>query len=366
MPLYPLHATWYVGGALGLLAAVKRKYRFPVSQQANLLGLEWTKLATYALSRSERFEERRHRVAFLGDHWQRGYHWSYPHDDFPATLGRFLPYFLFETGVPEASLFECYLREADFATQLETALAERLGECEVALIEFLGMHPDQVRFFGRDLGSGKEALYCPNDYLPWWTPPVRPDKDNCYAQIVRMPLRLLAVETEEYVVLAPPTYFCGNELRARGLTAIRLCPNGLSSLTVEKKLWAHAHWMDFCVDMPVPNETYLQALVRWEEYLGQELERSWSFPALLHELEMTPCLTARMAKDLQGSTIAVPELEWVLETLWNEQPRISLWGKTPRQVGRFLCTQSMLDRLLAHVGGKANVLPRNVLMARPL
>jgi hypothetical protein len=345
---------------------MKRKYRFSVSQQANLLGLEWTKLATFALSRAERFEERKHRVAFLGEHWQRGYHWSYPHDDYPATLGRFLPYFLFEAQFPEETLFEIYLKETDFPTQLEASLAERLGEAEVALVEFLGMHPDQVRFFARDLGSGKEMLYCPNDYLPWWTPPVRPGKDNCYAQVVRVPLRSVSANADECVLLTPPTYFCGNELRARGLTALRLCPNGLSSQTVEKKLWSHAHWMDFCADMPIPSENYLQALVRWEEYLGVELERSWSFPALLHELEMSPCLIARLTKDLGGGTIAVPELEWVLETLWNEQPRISLWGKTPKQTGRFLCNQQMLDRLLAHLGAKSNLLPRHVLLARPL
>ncbi len=75
---------------------------------------------------------------------------------------------------------------------------------------------------------------------------------------------------------------------------------------------------------------------------------------------------ARMSKDLSGGTIAIPELEWVLETLWNEQPRISLWGKTPKQTGRFLCTQDMLDALMSHLAPKANLLPRHVLMARSL
>ena len=35
--------------------AVKRKYRFPVSQQANLLGLEWQKLSTFAMTQPDRF-----------------------------------------------------------------------------------------------------------------------------------------------------------------------------------------------------------------------------------------------------------------------------------------------------------------------
>jgi hypothetical protein len=331
-----------------------------------MLGSEWNKLATFALSRAERFEERRLRGVFFGEHKQRGYHWSYPHADYPATLGRFLPYFLFETASPEGNPFECYLRESDFATPLEAELAEHMAECEVVLVEFLGMHADRTRFFARDLDTGREVLYTPGDHLPSWTRPLLPDKGHCYAQIVRLPLRPFSGRTEECALLSPPAYFCGNELRGRALTAIRLSPGGLKSHLLERKLWAHAHWMDFCVDMPVPGEGYLQALVRWEEYLGRDLERSWSFPALLHELEMTPCLVARVAKDLEGRAIAVPELEWVLETLWNEQPRVSLWGKTPRQIGRYLCTQPMLDRLLAHLSSKANLLPRHVLMAKPL
>ncbi len=347
---------------------MKRKYRFPVSQQANLLGLEWTKLVAYALSRSERFEEKRHRKEFLGSSVERGYHWSYPHEDYPATQGRFLGYFLFEPAFPEGSLYETYMKEASFASQLEEVLALRLGETEVALVEYLGSHPDQVRFYGRDLGSGKEVLYSPQDYLSWWTAPNRPSKDHGYMQVLRVPLRSAGTTAEEAVLLTPPTYYCGNELRSRSLTCLRLSPNGLSTLTTERKLWAHAHWMDFCVDMPIPTESYLQALVRWEEYLGIELERSWSFPALLHEIEPGPCLLARLAKDLEGAVVAVPELEWVIETLWNEQPRISLWGKTPKSLNRYVCNQDMLDRILHHLErrGKVKFLPRHVLMARPL
>lgn len=347
---------------------MKRRYRFPVSQQANLLGLEWMKLATYALSRPERFEEAKHRQAFLGEYVNRGYHWSYPHEDYPSTLGRFLPYFLMEADIQHGSLYEAYLGEAEFANQIDAALAERLGEADVAVVEFLGMHPDQTRIFGRDLGNGKEILYSPHDYLPWWTSPVRPSKDNCFFQVCRLPLRSVCGGAEEAVILSPPTYFCGNELRSRALTALRLCSGEVSALTLEKKIWSHAHWMDFCVDMPIPTENYLQALVRWEEYLGIDLEKSWSFPPLLHELEMSACFLGRAVKDLDAATIAVPELEWVVETLWNEQPRVSLWGKTPRQIGRFQCTQGMLDRFMSHLKRKAkvNLLPRHVLMARPI
>ncbi len=347
---------------------VKRKYRFPVSQQANLLGLEFTKLVAYALSRPERFEEKKHRREFLGSSHERGYHWSYPHEDYPATQGRFLGHYLFEANFPDGTLYETYMKEAHFASQLEEVLALRLGEAEVALVEYLGSHPDQVRFYGRDLGSGKEILYSPQDYLSWWTPPNRPAKDHGYMQMLRVPLRSAGAHGEEAVLLAPPTYYCGNELRARSLTCLRLSPNGLSALTVERKIWSHAHWMDFCVDMPIPSESYLQALVRWEEYLGVELERSWSFPALLHDIEPGPCLLARLAKDLEGTVAAIPELEWVLETLWNEQPRISLWGKTPKAAGRFLCSQEMLDNMLSFLEhrGKVKFLPRHVLMARAL
>jgi hypothetical protein len=347
---------------------VKRKYRFPVSQQANLLGLEWQKLSTFALTQPERFEEKKHRAAFLGPLESRGYHWSYPTNDYPSTFGRFLSHFLQEVQHQEGTLLEIYLKEAEFPTQLEEVLATRLGEAETALVEFMGMHEDRVRFYGRDLGTGREILYSPNDYMSWWTPPVKPSKDGCFMQVHRAPLRSMNVNVAEAVLLTAPTYFSGNELRARGLTCLRLCPNGLSAFTLEKKMWSHAHWMDFCVDMPIPSESYLQALVRWEEFIGRELEESWSFPALLHEVEMTPHLRSRLVTDLERATVAVPELEWVLETLWNEQPRVSLWGRTPRQMGKCLCTQDMLDDVIAGLKakGRANVMPAHVLMIRPL
>lgn len=347
---------------------MKRKYRFPVSQQANLLGLEWQKLSTFALTQPDRFEEKKHRSAFLGPLESRGYHWSYPTSDYPSTFGRFLSYFLQEVQHQEGTLLEIYLKEAEFPTQLEEVLATRLGEAETALVEFMGMHEDRVRFYGRDLGTGREILYSPNDYLSWWTPPVKPAKDGCYLQVHRAPLRSINVNVSEAVLLTAPTYFSGNELRARGLTCLRLCPNGLSAFTLEKKMWSHAHWMDFCVDMPIPSESYLQALVRWEEYIGCELEESWSFPALLHEVELSPNLVSRLATDLERAVIAVPELEWVLETLWNEQPRVSLWGRTPRQMGKCLCTQAMLDAVTGalRLKGRAMVLPRHVLMVRAL
>jgi hypothetical protein len=347
---------------------VKRKYKFPVSQQANLLGLEWQKVCTFGLSQPDRFEEKKHRAAFLGPLESRGYHWSYPSNDYPSTFGRYMAYFLHEVPQPEGSVYEIYMKETEFPTQLEEVLALRLGEAETALVEFMGMHEDRIRFYGRDLGTGREILYSPNDYLSWWTPPVKPSKDACFMQVHRAPLRSINVNVPEAVLLAAPTYFTGNELRARALTCLRLCPNGLSAYTLEKKQWAHAHWMDFCVDMPIPSENYLQALVRWEEYLDKELEESWSFPALLHDWDLSPSLLSRLVQDLNGATIAIPELEWVLESIWNEQPRVSLWGKTPRQTGRNLCTQEMLDEVIRAIQlkGKANMLPRHVLMARPI
>ena len=347
---------------------MKRKYKFPVSQQANLIGLEWQKLCTFAMSQPERFQEKKHRNAFLGPIDRRGYHWSYPTSDYPSTFGRFLSYYLHEVQQDEGSIYEIYLNETEFPTQLEEVLALRIGEAETALVEFMGMHEDRVRIFGRDLGSGKEILYSPNDHLPWWISPVKPSKDTCYMQVHRAPLRSINVNVAEAVLLTAPTYYTGNELRARSLTCLRLSPNGLSPFTLEKKIWSHAHWMDFCVDMPIPSENYLQALVRWEAYLGKGLEESWSFPALLHEWEMSGCLLTRLVQDLSGSTIAIPELEWVLETIWNEQPRVSLWGKTPAQMGKYLCTQSMLEDVIRGLryNGKANLLPRHVLMARPI
>lgn len=347
---------------------MKRKYKFPVSQQANLLGLEWQKLCTFGLSQPERFEEKKHRAAFLGPLDSRGYHWSYPANDYPSTFGRFMSYFLQEVPQPDGSIYEIYMKETEFPTQLEEVLALRLGESETALVEFMGMHEDRVRFYGRDLGSGKEILYSPNDYLAWWTSPLKPSKDACFMQVHRAPLRSINVNVSEAVLLTAPTYYTGNELRARSLTCLRLCPNGLSAYTLEKKIWAHAHWMDFCVDMPIPSENYLQALVRWEEYLDKELEDSWSFPALLHDWELSGSLLTRMVQDLAGATIAIPELEWVLESIWNEQPRVSLWGKTPRQTGKCLCTQEMLDDVMRAIKlkGKANLLPSHVLMARAI
>ena len=347
---------------------MKRKYRFPVSQQANLLGLEWQKLSTFAMTQPDRFEEKKHRAAFSGPLEARGYHWSYPANDYPATFGRFLSYYLHEASHQEGSILEAYLKETEFSSQLEEVLAARLDEAETALVEFMGMHEDRVRFYGRDLGSGKEFLYSPNDYLSWWSPPMKPSKDGCFLQVHRAPLRSINVNVAEAVLLTAPTYFSGNELRARSLTCLRLCPNGLSAFTLEKKMWSHAHWMDFCVDMPIPSESYLQALVRWEEYIGRELEESWSFPALLHEVELSSNLVSRLATDLERAVIAVPELEWVLETLWNEQPRVSLWGRTPRQMGKCLCTQAMLDEITGalRVKGRAMVLPRHVLMVRAL
>lgn len=347
---------------------MKRKYRFPVSQQANLLGLEWQKLCTFAMTQPERFDEKKHRAAFHGSLETRGYHWSYPANDYPSTFGRFLGYYLHEVSHQEGSILEIYLQETEFPTQLEEVLATRLGEAETALVEFMGMHEDRVRFYGRDLGTGKEILYSPNDYMSWWSPPMKPAKDGCYLQVHRAPLRSINVNVAEAVLLTAPTYYSGNELRARSLTCLRLCPGGLSAFTLEKKMWTHAHWMDFCVDMPIPSEGYLQALVRWEEYIGKELEESWSFPALLHEVEMSPNLLSRLVTDLERSTIAVPELEWVLETLWNEQPRISLWGRTPRQMGKCLCTQDMLDEVIRALKqkGRANLLPVHVLMVRAL
>jgi hypothetical protein len=348
--------------------SLKRKYRFPVSQQANLIGLEWQKLSTFAMTQADRFDEKKHRTAFMGPLDRRGYHWSYPTNDYPSTFGRFLSYYVHEVTHNEGTIYELYMKETEFPTQLEEVLALRLGEAETAVVEFMGMHEDRVRFYGRDLGSGKEFLYSPNDYLSWWTPPIKPAKDACFMQVHRAPLRSINVNVAEAVLLTAPTYYTGNELRARSLTCLRLCPNGLSAYTLEKKIWSHAHWMDFCVDMPIPSENYLQALVRWEEYLGKELEDSWSFPALLHEVELSPNLVNRIATDLQAATIAIPELEWVLESLWNEQPRVSLWGRTPRQMGKFLCNQDMLDEVVDAIKakGKANLLPRHVLMARPL
>ncbi len=347
---------------------MKRKYKFPVSQQANLIGLEWQKLCTFAMSQADRFEEKKHRASFLGTLDSRGYHWSYPANDFPSTFGRFIAHYLLEVPQADGSIYEVYLKESEFPTQLEEVLALRLGEAETALVEFMGMHEDKIRFYGRDLGTGKEMLYSPNDHLPWWIAPVKPAKDSCFMQVLRAPLRSINVNVAEAVLLTAPTYFTGNELRSRALTCLRLSPNGLSSFTLEKKIWAHAHWMDFCVDMPIPSENYLQALVRWEEYLGKEMEESWSFPALLHEWEMSPCLLTRMLQDLSVATIAIPELEWVLESIWNEQPRVSLWGKTPKQMGKYLCTQEMLDEVIQNLRnkGKANLLPRHVLMARPI
>jgi len=347
---------------------VKRKYKFPVSQQANLIGLEWQKLCTYAMSQPERFEERKQRTTFLGTLNNRGYHWSYPANDYPSTFGRFLAYYLQEVQYNEGTIYEIYLKETEFPNQLEEVLALRLAEAETALVEFMGMHEDRVRFYGRDLGTGKEILYSPNDHLPWWIPPVKPNRDGCFMQMHRAPLRSVNLNVAECVLLTAPTYFTGNELRSRSLTSLRLSPNGISAFTLEKKIWSHAHWMDFCVDMPIPSENYLQALVRWEEYLGKELEESWSFPALLHEWEMSPCLLTRMVQDLSVATIAIPELEWVLESIWNEQPRVSLWGKTPKQMGKYLCTQEMLDNIVVNLRlkGKANLLPMHVLMARPI
>ncbi len=347
---------------------VKRKYKFPVSQQANLIGLAWQKLCTFAMSQPERFEEKKHLAAFLGPINSRGYHWSYPSSDYPATFGRFLAYYLLDVPQNDGSVHEIFLKETEFNTQLEEVLALRLGEAETALVEFMGLHDDGVRFYGRDLGTGKEILYSPNDHLPWWISPLKPSKDACFMQVFRTPLRSINLNIAEAVLLTAPTYYTGNELRSRSLTCLRLSPNGLSAFSLEKKIWAHAHWMDFCVDMPIPSENYLQALVRWEEFIGNELEGSWSFPALLHEWELSSCLLTRMAQDLATATIAIPELEWVLESIWNEQPRISLWGKTPKQLGRHLCTQEMLDEVIEALRrkGKANLLPAHVLMARQI
>ena len=172
---------------------MKRKYKFPVSQQANLLGLEWQKVCTFGLSQPDRFEEKKHRAAFLGPLESRGYHWSYPANDYPSTFGRYMAYFLHEVPQPEGSVYEIYMKETEFPTQLEEVLALRLGEAETALVEFMGMHEDRIRFYGRDLGTGREILYSPNDYLSWWTPPVKPNKDACFMQVHRAPLRSINV-----------------------------------------------------------------------------------------------------------------------------------------------------------------------------
>ncbi len=347
---------------------MKKKFKFPVSQQANLLGLEWKKLGVFAHSNAQRFEEKKHRSVFFGSNHFKGYHWTYPTLDFGATLGRFDVYYIHEAQQIDGSIFEIYLQESEFQTQLEEVLTLRLGEAEIALVEFLGMHEDQHRFYARDLNSGREILYSPNDYLDAWVSPLRPQKDTCYIQVYRVPLHSVNLNMTEAVLLTAPTYFTGNELRSRALTCLRLNPGGLTAHKLEQKVWAHANWMDFCVDMPIPSEGYLQALVRWEEYVGVELENCPSFPCFLHELEFNPYARCKIVADLGKAVIAIPEFEWVLETLWNEQPRLGLWGKTPRQLERFLCTQTMLDEVLEGLKnrGKAKILPAHVLMARSL
>ncbi len=346
---------------------MKRKYCFPVSQQAILLGLEWKKICHYALGQPDLFEEALHWKNFVGG-GDNAYHWAYSGCDASAARGRFLPYYLHEVVQPEGSIFEMYLKEGQFNSQLEEILAMRLAQAEVALVEFMGMHKDECRFYARDLSSGKEMLYSPNDYLEYWSLPTRPQKDGLFMQIYRVSLRTVGQQVPEAVILSTPTYFTGSELKARGLTSIRLSPTALSSFKLERKLWHRAHWMDFCVDMPIPSEGYLQALVRWEEYLQGDLESSESFRCFLHELEPSERLLQAVVSDLEGATVAIPELEWVLETLWNEQPRVPLWGKTPNQLNNHTCTQEMLNLLIDALrdSGKVNVLPGHVLMAKLL
>lgn len=347
---------------------MKRRYRFPVSQQANLLGLEWKKIGHYALGRMDREEEAAHRTAFFGPEHRSGYNWSAAGGGEFATADRFLQYLAHEVAGSQGSWYEQYLSEREFGSQLEEVLALRIAEAEIALVEFLGLHPDRYRFYGRDLASGQEVLYSPHDYLDHWRPPLRPTSDTCLMQVYRLSLKAVSAEIPEAVVLGTPTLFSGQELRSRALTCLRLMPGGLVASRLEKKIWAHAHWMDFCVDMPVPSEAYLQAVARWEEYLGREFEDSFSLPGLLHEVEMTEALVDNLVADIAEAPIAVPEFEWVLETLWNEQPRVSLWGRTPASLARYLCTQDMLVKVEEKLkrGGHARMLPPNVLMVRAL
>ncbi len=347
---------------------MKARYDFAVSPQANLLGQCWARLGRYTHENRKRFDEKKYRSQFFNNQGMGNYTWSFPPSGTCGAYGRFMSYYVNEVIDPQGTVLDLFLKDSESASNLDLQLAEKLGQAETILVEWMGMHKDGFRFFGRELHTAQLHLYSPHNHLDWWENPSRPERDSCYMQIHRIPLGISEGDCPEYVILTTPTLYTGVELKSRSLTALRLHPNGIPPEVLEKKLWQQAHWTDFCVDRTIPSEKYIQALGRWGEYLSMEPENSPSFGFFLCETDFNDLMVEVVVSALDHATVAIPELEWVLETLWNEQPRVSLWGASPKSLNRYLCTQKMLNRVTGVLIERkmANILPRHVLMARAI